>query len=92
MTTLDQILAWNDKGQPVATIAKALDVSPGYVYGKLREHRPDRARKPRTRTSAKRILVLGLHAQKIPVGRIAFLAQCSRAYVYRIITEGEVES
>lgn len=87
MTTLDQILTRHDKGQFVPMIAKALDVSPGYVYGVLREHRPKRARKPRTRTSEKRTLVLGLHAQKIPVGRIAFLAQCSRAYVYRIVDE-----
>jgi hypothetical protein len=87
MTTLDQILSWNDKGQHVATIAKALDVSPGYVYGVLREHRPKRARKPRTRTSTTRVLVLGLHKQGIAPRRIAFLAQCTPAYVYRLLDE-----
>jgi hypothetical protein len=87
MTTLDAILTHADRGESVATIAAALSVSPGFVYGVLRAHRPDRPRQPRTRTSKKRQLILGLLARGHQAPRVAFLAGCSAAYVYRLLGE-----
>jgi hypothetical protein len=89
MTTLIQnILARHDAGERnVAVIAEAESVSPGYVYGILRQHRPDRQRKPRERTSKKRKFILGLLAQGIQPPRVAFLAQCTPTYVYQLIEQ-----
>ena len=84
------ILKRNDAGEDVAAISAAENVGFGYVYTILREHRPDRPRQPRTRTSEKRKLILGLLAARIPPARVAFLAQCSRAYVYRLMDEEEI--
>lgn len=81
------ILARHDAGEDVATITAAENKSFGFVYGVLREHRPDRARQPRTRTSAKRKLILGLLAAGIKPPRAAFLASCSNAYVYKLQEE-----
>lgn len=83
------ILKRHDRGEPVAAIAAAESVSFGYVYGVLRQHRPARARQPRTRTSEKRKLILGLLAGGIAAPRVAFLASCSAAYVYKLIQEEE---
>lgn len=88
-TRLSQILSRHDAHEPVAAIATACQVSPGYVYGILREHRPDRTRKPRTRTSDKRRMILGLSAQGHKVARVAFLCKVSRTYCYRVIGEQE---
>lgn len=90
MTMLETILKRHDRGEHVAEIATAEGVSIGYVYGILREHRPDRARKPRTRTGKKRKAVLGLIAQGLRVGEIERRAKCSRAYIHRLITETAV--
>lgn len=51
-TTLTKILALADADPPapVSTIAANLSVSPGYVYGVLREHRPTRKRKAHKRS------------------------------------------
>lgn len=84
-----KILARHDAKESVATIADGEDVSFGYVYGVLREHRPDRARQPRTRTSEKRKLILGLLANGILPPRAAFLAECTPAYVYALIKQEE---
>ncbi len=85
---ISSILARHDRdGSDVATIAKAEKVSIGYVYGVLREHRTNRQRKPRTRTSEKRRLILGLLAKGYAAPRVAFLAACSNAYVYKLIDE-----
>lgn len=81
------ILSLSDAGQSVAAVSRAVSVSPGYVYGVLREHRPDRQRKPRERTSAKRRLILGLLAQGVQPPRVAFLAQVSPAYVYILVKQ-----
>lgn len=90
MNTLTQsILKRHDDGEPVQVIAAAEQVSFGYVYGVLREHRPERARKPRTRTSERRKLILGLLAGGIKAPRVAFLAKCSPAYVYALIKQEE---
>lgn len=91
MTTprLAQILALADNGLSVQQIALAANVSPGYVYGILRDHRPARTRKARLRTSKTAPMIRGLHAQGHAPVRIAFLCRCSAAYVYRIL--GEVE-
>lgn len=85
MTTLADILKRHDRGEPVVTISRALDVTPGWVYQILREHRPKRQRKPQTRVSETRRTIQGLAAQGIPAARIVFLMQekCSRQYVYR---------
>jgi hypothetical protein len=88
MTLIEAILKRHDAGEKnVKAIADAEGVSPGYVYGVLREHRPERKRKPRERTSEKRRLILGLLAQGIPPPRTAFLAQCTPAYVYQLIDQ-----
>lgn len=85
---VQKILARHDAGEKSVTkIAAAEGVSPGYVYGVLREHRPKRKRKPRERTSEKRRLILGLLAQDIPPPRAAFLADVTPSYVYQLIDQ-----
>lgn len=82
------ILARHDNGETVEQIRIGEGCGFGYVYSVLREHRPDRGRQPRTRTSKKRKLIIGLLAtRKISAARIAFLAKCSPAYVYRLSDE-----
>lgn len=81
------ILTRHDAREPVAQIAAFLAVSPGYIYGILRQHRPNRLRQPRTRTSEKRKLILGLLARGYHAPRVAFLAGCTPAYVYRLADE-----
>lgn len=81
------ILNRHDRGETVEEIRTGEGIGFGYVYSVLREHRPDRARKPRTRTSEKRKLILGLLANGIPARRAAFLAECSPAYVYKLMQE-----
>jgi len=81
------ILSLHDRGAKVAAIAAAEGVTQGHVYAILREHRPDRPREARTRTGAKRRLVLGLLAKGYQPPRVAFLARCSAAYVYRLAEE-----
>lgn len=87
--TLATILTMSDAGHYPDAIAEATDVSLGYVHGVLREHRPNRARKPRERTSPLRVKILGLRASGITTKRIAELLanECSRAYVYRVLSE-----
>jgi len=88
MTLIASILVQHDDGErDVAAIASACRVSPGYVYGVLREHRPDRERKPRARTGKKREKVLRLIARGKSAGEIARQVECSRAYVHRLIGE-----
>lgn len=82
-----QILAFYDAAPDAAAVASALSVSVGTVYAVLREHRPDRQRKPRPRTSDKRRLILGLVSRGHKVARVAELAGCSRTFVYRILAE-----
>jgi hypothetical protein len=81
------ILARHDAKESVQQIAAAESVSFGHVYGVLRTHRPHRARQPRTRTSEKRKLILGLLDKGILPPRVAFLAECSPAYVYHLLAE-----
>jgi hypothetical protein len=84
-----RILARHDANESVATIAAAEAVSFGHVYTVLREHRPGRSRQPRTRTSEKRKLILGLLAGGIAPPRVAFLAECTPTYVYKLAQEEE---
>jgi hypothetical protein len=86
---VSKILERHDRGENVETIRTAEDVSFGYIYGVLREHRSERPRQPRTRTSKKRKLILGLLAGGIAAPRVAFLAKCTPAYVYKLIQEEE---
>lgn len=81
------ILERHDNGETVEQIRQAEGCGFGYVYAVLREHRPERKRQPRTRTSEKRKLILGLLAGGIAAPRVAFLAECSPAYVYRLLDE-----
>lgn len=81
------ILERSDRGETVEQIRQAEGVGFGYVYSVLREHRPERKRQPRTRTSEKRKLILGLLAGGIAAPRVAFLAQCTPAYVYKLMQE-----
>lgn len=86
MTNLPaSILTLCDRGQSPAEIAAALGVSAGYVYKVLRDERPDRPRKSRRQTSEKPAQIRALAAREIAVPRIAFLLDCSTAYVYRIL-------
>lgn len=78
-----KILKRHDAKQSVADIALHLDMSAGYVYGVLREHRPNRARKARRTTSDLPRMIAGLAKQGIKPGRIAVALAVSRAYVYR---------
>lgn len=82
-----RILARHDAGEDVATIRAGENVSFGFVYSTLRQHRPNRPRQPRTRTSEKRKLILGLLANGIKAPRVAFLAECSNAYIYKLLDE-----
>ena len=82
--TIASILSRADEGEPVAAIAESLSVTPGVVYGVLREHRPERTRSPRKLTSEKRPMVLGLLGAGIKPSRVAELAGVTRQYVYRI--------
>jgi hypothetical protein len=81
------ILKRHDRGETVEQIRQAEGVGFGYVYSVLREHRPERRRQPRTRTSEKRKLILGLLASNIKPPRVAFLAECSPAYVYALMKQ-----
>lgn len=86
--TIEAILKRHDDGEnDVMAIAKAEGVGFGYVYTVLREHRPNRPRKPRKRTSKKRKFILGLLARGIRPPRVAFLAECTPAYVYKLMDE-----
>lgn len=84
---ISKILARHDAGEDVATIVAGEPVSFGYVYDALRKHRPERKRQPRTRTSERRKLILGLLAGGIKPPRVAFLARCSPAYIYKLLSE-----
>lgn len=83
------ILQRFDAGEKPSAIAVAEGCSLAGVYNVLRAARPARKRAPREKTGGdKTTLVLGLAAQGIKPARIAFLARCSRAYVYRLISGG----
>jgi hypothetical protein len=84
---VQSILRRHDANESVATIAAAESVSFGHVYTVLREHRPNRQRQPRTRTSERRKLILGLLAGGIAPPRVAFLAECTPTYVYKLAKE-----
>jgi hypothetical protein len=84
---VQSILARHDRGETVEQIRIAEGKGFGYVYSVLREHRPNRKRKPRARTSEKRKLIIGLLAAGIRAPRVAFLASCSPAYIYKLQDE-----
>lgn len=81
MSTLTEILVRSDNGEHPGEIAEALDVTPGRVYAVLRQHRPNRKRKPRRRTSEKPAQIRALAAKGIKQGRIADLLDVTRQYV-----------
>jgi hypothetical protein len=82
------IVARSDSGEQPDAIAVAVGLRPGRVYAVLREHRPDRQRKPRTRTSAVPDKVRGLASTGMLPARIAMLLGVKRQYVYKILSEG----
>lgn len=88
-TTLSQILTLHDAGHYPDAIEAATPVTLGYVHAVLREHRPNRTRKPRERNSPLRAKILGLRAAGIATKRVAELLvnECSRTYVYRVLQE-----
>lgn len=86
-----EILRLADRDTSVSDIADHLALTPGRVYTVLRQHRPDRPRKSRRETSELRPKILGLHDRGIKPSRIAFLLECSRAYVYRILDAAGAE-
>lgn len=83
MTKTTQILALADRNKSVEEIAKALYVSPGYVYSILRAARPDRARKKHKTRSDKPSQIAMMHLQGKEAVAIADRLGISRAYVYR---------
>lgn len=85
-TTLSRILTRHDRGEPVAAISAALDLSAGYVYGVLRRERPKRARKPRELTSDMPRMIRGLAAQRIRPSRIAVVLGITRQYVSKVLS------
>lgn len=80
--TVVKILKLADADHSASEIAAALEVSAGYVYSVLREHRPNRKRKAHKTRSDKPRMIAGLHDQGIPAARIAAVLGVSRAYVY----------
>lgn len=98
MTTLPHaILALSDAGNYPADIAETVvwtdsagqrwtGASLTYVYRVLSRERPDRARKPRPRTSDKARKIKGLASRGIGRTRIAELCGVSRAYVHKVLT------
>lgn len=84
--TID-ILALHDIGQHAEQIASALGVPRGRVYAVLREHRPDRGRKPRRRVSSLPVKIHGYKARGIGQSRIAVLLGTSRQYVHKVLNE-----
>lgn len=91
---LSKLLRLADKAPPLSVeqIAAACDLSAGRVYAILREHRPDRARKPRRQTSVVPAKVRALHKRGTGAARIAALLGVKRQYVYRILAAGETTS
>ena len=87
--TAKQILDLLDAGTSPVDIVRLTDLSRTYVYAVLRKHRPARARAPRTRTSERVPMIIGLRSRGRGVGRIAELCECSQAYVYRVLAEAE---
>lgn len=87
-----EILRLSDEGEPPDAIAETLRKSLGCVYAHLRKHRPDRARKPRPRTSTLPFQIRALAAAEIKPARIAQLKSVSRAYVYRCLEESNAPS
>ena len=79
------ILDLSDAGHHPDAIAAALPVSASTVYNVLRAHRPKRKRKPRPRTSDLPGKVRYLAGRGIKPARIAFLMECSRQYVARVL-------
>lgn len=86
--TADKILAMFDSQHHAEQIAAALGVTKGRVYAVLREHRPDRERKPRRRVSALPARIRGYHSgHGIEPSRIAVLLGVSRQYVHKILSQ-----
>lgn len=81
------LLADADNGTPVADIAARYHLTPGGVYAILRRERPDRPRAARRRHSEKRAMILGLVRAGVEIERVAFLCSCSKAWVYRVLSE-----
>ncbi len=79
------ILRLCDAGKHPGEIAAALDIPAGRVYAVLREHRPDRKRKPRAHTSVLRSQILALAAIGTKPARIAMLLNVTRQYVYKVV-------
>lgn len=84
----EAVLALHDSGQHAEQIANALDVPRGRVYAVLREHRPDRERKPRRRVSG---LPAQIYFKRTVEGvkpcQIAKALQVSRQYVHKVLNE-----
>jgi DNA invertase Pin-like site-specific DNA recombinase len=84
MTAIEEILARTDAGQDVAMIADALDLSQGYVYGVLREHRPKRKRKTHRQWSHYRDEIVRLAKEEgMNAPEIADELNITRACVYK---------
>lgn len=85
---LSILLDLSDVGHAPRRIAVLLDVPLSTVYATLRKHRPHRARAPRPCTSDLPYRIAGLASKGYKPARVAELLEVSRAYVYRILAEG----
>jgi DNA-binding CsgD family transcriptional regulator len=86
--TIPKVLALADRSKSVAEIAVELEISPGYVYSVLREHRPDRPRKAHRTRSDKPSRIAMLHLQGAHPDDIGERLGVSRSYVYRHLPRG----
>jgi CRP-like cAMP-binding protein len=89
MTTREQVLILHDDGTTAPQIAEALGVTPGYVFGILRDERPNRPHGNRGRRKSELRVAIRFHStvEQMAPARIAEKLGVSRAYVYRILGE-----
>lgn len=83
---LQSILEACDAGLFPADIAASTGASLSRVYTALREHRPERARKPRPTTSSRPEQVRGMvKVAKMKPARVAAVLGVTRQYVYKCL-------
>jgi hypothetical protein len=83
--TLDHFLVLADQHVDADELCVRAGIRKSRVYGLLRQHRPDRARKPRRLTSTVPDAVRALAALPTEPQRIAYLLNITPSYVYQIL-------
>jgi len=82
---LATVLRLADAGATVQAMCSQSGLKTGRVYAILRQHRPERPRQARRRTSDVPDKVRALHATGAKPSRIAFVLDVTPAYVYAIL-------